>query len=155
MPRFAGLPPWGGMFRGYGRRITVPRQKILSVLNSTDKHLTAEEIYFKVYQEYPTIGLTTVYRTLELLAKMGVINKFDIGDGKARFELAGDDKKEKHHHHLICNSCHRIIDYHEFADEEKDLIEKTEKALSKTYDFKIHGHLINFYGLCKYCAMKV
>ncbi len=142
---------WHGKFRGGGYRITMPRQIILQVLDESKKHLSAEEIYLKVHQIYPAIGLTTVYRTLELLVKMGLVFKFDFGDGRARYELSKDDKDSNHHHHLICTGCGRVIDYDDFIDEEIELIKKTERELSKKHGFKIRNHIIQFYGLCKEC----
>ena len=102
--------------------------------------LTAEDIYIKVHKAYSGIGLTTVYRTLELLVNMGVVVKFDVGDSKARYELAMGPKGIRHHHHLICTTCGRIIDYTDFIDEEKDLLDRAEKGLSKRYNFE---YLIN------------
>ena len=89
MPVRRGMmsPGWGRRFRGCGYRMTVPRQAIMEVLSSTDKHLSAEDIYMKVHRTYPNVGLTTVYRTLELLTEMGLIVTFDFGDGRARYEL--------------------------------------------------------------------
>jgi Fur family ferric uptake transcriptional regulator len=148
-----GIGPrwWDGRLRKHSCRITVPRQVILDVLSKEEKHLSAEDIFLKVHRIYPEIGLTTVYRTLNLLTQIGVVLKFDFGDGRARFELSAEPKKEIHHHHLICTSCNRIIDYKDFVDEEVKLFKKTEKLLSRKYDFEITNHLINFYGLCEKC----
>ena len=144
---------WHGRFRGCGYRITVGRQAILDVLNRSDKHLSTEDIYIKVHSAYPAIGLTTVYRTLEILVNMGLVFKFDFGDGRARYELA-EGSRAKHHHHLVCTNCNRVIDYADFIDDEVELLQKTEKGLSKKYNFKITSHLIQFYGLCDKCAKK-
>jgi len=110
-------PPWlHGKFRGCGYRLTVPRQIILDVLSKTSKHLSAEDIYHAVHKGYPAIGLTTVYRTLELLVQMGLVFKFDFGDGRARYELSEGPKGARHHHHLVCTDCGRAIDYTDFID---------------------------------------
>ena len=85
-----------------------------------------------------------------MLARLGLINKFDFGDGRSRYEL----KKEEHHHHLICRECGKVIDYKEFVDEEIELIKKIEECLSKKYSFKIEFHQIHFYGICKECSEK-
>ena len=146
-----GPPWWHGRFRGCGYRITIPRQEILRVLSQTDEHLSAEEIYMRVHKTYPAVGLTTVYRTLELLGQMGLVLRFDVGDGKARYELTEGPKGVRHHHHLICSNCGRVIDYTDFIDEEKELLDKTEKGLSEKYSFKILNHQIQFYGLCNEC----
>jgi len=145
---------WHGKFRGCGYRLTVPREAILNILSKTSEHLSAEEIYMAVHKTYPAIGLTTIYRTLELLVQMGFIFKFDFGDKRARFELAEGLQGKEHHHHLLCTGCSKIVDYTDFVDEEKELLNQTEKGLSKKYNFKITNHLIQFYGLCEKCQKK-
>lgn len=145
-------PWWHGKFRGCGYRITTGREAILDILSKSDRHLSAEDIYLKVHPKYPNIGLTTVYRTLDVLASLGLIFKFDFGDKRARYELAAGPKGAYHHHHLICTGCNRVIDYTDFIDEEVELLNQTEKSLTKKYDFKITNHLIQFYGLCNTCA---
>ncbi|MFW6139506.1 MAG: Fur family transcriptional regulator [Spirochaetota bacterium] len=134
-----------------GYRLTMPREAILETLTSTDKHLSAEDIYMVVHKKHPAIGLTTVYRTLDILVQMGIIFKFDFGDGRTRYELSEHFSKKKHHHHLICTRCKRIVDYSDFLEDELELINKTEKQLSQKYNFNILGHMIQFYGLCEDC----
>jgi Fur family ferric uptake transcriptional regulator len=151
----AKSPWWHGRFRGCGYRLTIPRQSILNVLSSTSKHLSAEEIYMAVHRLHPNIGLTTVYRTLELLVQMGLLSKYDFGDGRARYELFEGPKGIRHHHHLVCTDCGRVIDYTDFIDKEKELLSQTEKGLSKKFNFKIKDHLIQFYGLCDRCKDKI
>lgn len=133
-------------------RLTRPRQVILDVLKNTSEHLSAEEIYQEVYKIYPAIGLTTVYRTLELFVQVGLVHRFEFGDGKARYEINfGPKMKGQHHHHLVCVRCKRVIDYSDFVDEELELIRKTEKSLEQRHNFQIHNHVIEFYGLCEKC----
>jgi Fur family transcriptional regulator, ferric uptake regulator len=134
-----------------GLRITEARKVILSILNKTLEHLSAEDIYFIVRGINPSIGFATVYRTLDLLTRIGIIQKFDFGDGKARYELIEGMAKKTHHHHLICTKCRKIIDYTDFIDEERELIKKTEESLTKKYRFEIKSHIIHFYGLCEDC----
>ncbi len=90
MPRCrrGGPPWWEPRFQEAGFRLTMPRQAILEVLSNTEEHPSAEEIYLAVQKIYPNIGLTTVYRTLELLVDMGLVFKFDFGDKRARYELS-------------------------------------------------------------------
>ena len=85
---------------------------------------------------------------------MGVVSKFDFGDGRARYELAGKTESENHHHHLVCINCNRVINYTDFVDEEVEFLKKTENALSKKYNFEIKDHVIQFYGLCDQCKNK-
>jgi len=152
-----GIGPrwWDGRLKKHSCRITVPRQVILDVLSEEGKHLSAEDVFLKVHKVYPEIGLTTVYRTLNLLTQIGLVLKFDFGDGRARYELAGRTQQEKHHHHLVCTKCNRIIDYKDFIDEEEELFKKTEKVLSEKHNFEINGHLVRFYGLCEECRSEI
>jgi Fur family ferric uptake transcriptional regulator len=136
--------------RRHFRRWTGPREAILQLLSRTTKHMSAKEIYATLHKFYPGIGLTTVYRTLDLLARMGLIHKFSIGDGHNRYEFISDDTS-KHHHHLICTHCGKIINYSEFLDEELALVKKTEKRLAKKYNFRIEDHNIEFLGFCEDC----
>jgi Fur family ferric uptake transcriptional regulator len=149
-----GPPWWHGRFRRRGYRITVAREAILDILSQTEEHLSAEEVYLAVHKVYPNVGLTTVYRTLELLVHMGLVFKFDFGDGRARYELSEGPKGTRHHHHLVCTSCGRVIDYTDFIDDEIELLGRTEKGLSNKFGFKITNHLIQFYGLCDECQKK-
>ncbi len=142
---------WRKRLKGRGYRLTISREAIINALRSTDKHLSAEDIYLTLHSKYPEIGLTTIYRTLELLDQMGIISKFDFGDSRARYELSGDYGNKAHHHHLICTNCLKIIDYTDFIDDELELLNKTQKELSGKYNFDITGHLIRFYGLCDEC----
>ncbi len=145
-----GPGKWRQRCRGHFTRWTAPREAILELMSRTKKHSSAKEIYAALYKMYPGIGLTTVYRTLDLLVQMGIINKISIGDGQNRFEFRSEDKKG-HHHHIICSKCGNIIDYNDFLEEELELVNKTEKHLSRKYHFKVLGHNIEFYGLCEKC----
>ncbi|MDD4294107.1 MAG: Fur family transcriptional regulator [Candidatus Omnitrophica bacterium] len=142
---------WCGRVKGQGYKLTISRQAILEVLSKTSKHLSAEEIYNDVYKIYPGAGLATVYRTLELLVELGLVHKFDFGDGRARYELIEGPEGKKHHHHLICTKCGKIIDYTDFIEDEVELLKKIEKGLSEKYNFNINDHLIQFTGLCEKC----
>jgi Fur family ferric uptake transcriptional regulator len=141
-------------FEGHASRVTAPRQAIMEFLSQSSKHLSAKEIYAALHRSYPGLGLSTVYRTLDLLARMGIVTKIAIGDGQSRYELKSK-KKEEHHHHLICTHCGEIINYSEFLDEELRLVRKTEEKLAKKYNFVIQDHNIEFLGICEKCKGKV
>ena len=142
---------WENKFRGCGYRITIPRQAVLDELSSSLKHLSAEDIYISVHKKYPGVGLTTIYRTLDLLISMGLVHRFDFGDGRTRYELTEGENKQ-HHHHLVCTGCGKIIDYTDFVDEELKFLKRAETVLSKKHKFSIKSHQIHFYGLCKGCS---
>ncbi len=143
-------PKWKQRLKGNGFRWTITRKAILDLLSRTSKHMSAQEIYNSLLKLYPGIGLSTVYRTLDLLSRMGLVNKLNIGEGKSRYEYRPGEESE-HHHHLICTNCGRIIDYSDFLDEELLLIGKIEKNLARKHDFEVKEHNIDFYGLCKDC----
>ena len=143
---------WHGKFKDCGYRLTLGREAILEALSKEEGHLSAEDIYMKIHSKCPNVGLTTIYRTLDVLSDLGMVNKFDFGDERARYELAEGPKGINHHHHLVCTECNRVIDYTDFIDEEIELLNQTEKGLSQKYDFKITNHLIQFYGLCNTCV---
>nr|AEI30577.1 ferric-uptake regulator [uncultured microorganism] len=145
---------WHGKFKGCGYRLTLGREVILEVLAKSNGHLSAEDIYMKIHPRHPNIGLTTIYRTLDVLSSLGMVYKLDFGDGRARYELAEGPKGAHHHHHLVCTVCNRVIDYTDFIDDEIELLNQTERGLSKKYSFKITNHLIQFYGLCEKCGGK-
>lgn len=142
---------WQNRLFNAGFRLTNPRALVMSILRQTNEHLSAEDIYRKALGMDPSVGLTTVYRTLDLFYQIGVVQKFDIGDGKTRYELTNNPLKKDHHHHLICQRCKSIIDYTDFMNEELEFMKKTENALSARYQFDISHHIIHFYGICSQC----
>lgn len=150
----AGKKSLQGKFRDHGYKMTTAREVILEILNKTSRHLSAKDIYSMVNKQYPFIGLTTIYRTLDILSSMRLISKFDFGDGHTRYELTRDPRSKDHHHHLVCVSCNRVINYNDFIEDELELIKQTEKGLSKKYNFRIIDHLIQFYGECDKCSQK-
>lgn len=138
-------------FTDKGLRLTNARKAVLKILSKDINHPTVEEIYLQVHKGYPSIGMMTVYRTLDLLVKWGIVHKFDFSEGKARYELIDHPEGLGHHHHLICQKCKKIINYTDFIDEEYSLIQKLEKRLAKNHNFKINNHIIEFYGVCDSC----
>jgi len=145
-----GIPWHYSKLSKYCCRLTKPRQVILDILNNTQRHLSAEEIWEEAPKISSNVGLSTIYRNLELLVRIGLVWKFDAGDNKSRYEIA-KRSDENHHHHLICKKCNGIIDYSASVDNEKDFIEMREKNLSSKYNFKIENHCIDFFGLCYKC----
>ena len=137
-------------FREHCHRWTIPREEIFNILIQTQQHLSAKEIYARLHRAHPEIGLTTVYRTLELLDKAGVARRVFAGDGQVRFEYKKGDHSD-HHHHLICTACGKILNYRDFEKEELDLVRKTEDILAHKHGFLIRDHNIEFLGLCKDC----
>lgn len=131
-------------------RWTVPREEIFDLLIRSQQHLSAKDIYATLGPANPEIGLTTVYRTLDLLNRAGLVRKINAGDGQVRFEYKRGDHAD-HHHHLICTNCGRILNYRDFEKEELDLVRKTEEILAAKHRFLIREHNIEFFGICEDC----
>ncbi|MBE5968533.1 MAG: transcriptional repressor [Lachnospiraceae bacterium] len=131
-----------------GLKVTNQRIAILEVLNSRPgEHLTAEEIYDLVRVKYPDIGLATVYRTIQMLSELNLIDKLNLDDGYVRYEISKNDAEETghHHHHLICLDCGNIYTFQD------DLLETLEKRIKDTLGFDVVDHEVKLYGHCKKC----
>lgn len=130
-------------------KLTPQRQTVLQVfIAHPDEHLSAEDVHRLLRQKQLEIGLATVYRSLELLSDMEVLQKIDFGDGRSRYELNETNAKQHHHHHLICMKCGTV---REFAD---DLLEALENDITEKSQFKIVDHQVKFYGYCQECQEK-
>ena len=141
-------------FKHQGLRMTTPRKIIVEVLCKANGYITAEEIYHQVHKENPGIGLATIYRTMNILTDLGVVTRFEFGEGKARFELAETAGEDTHFHQLVCTGCFKVIKYSDFSAEEKGIMQKIEKTLEKKYKFSITRHVVQFYGVCPECRKK-
>ncbi len=134
-----------------GLKITRQRLLVLSVLEqNSGSHMTAEEVCELVSADCPEIGLATVYRALQLLWNMQLVDRISFDDGCVRYEighlLKGDTKHN--HHHLICRKCNKVIP---FGD---DLLDDLERYIEGATGFHILDHELKFYGLCKDCIKK-
>ena len=128
-----------------GLKLTTQRRTILEVLSKHDgEHLTAEEVYELVKIDCPEIGLATVYRTLQLLLELNLVERLNLEDGFIRYEI-GHNKNEHHHHHLICNCCEKVYEV------EDDLLESFEEQIRDKYNFTITDHKVKIYGICSNC----
>ncbi len=126
--------------RKVGLKVTVPRLKILKILEqNSDRHLSAEDVYRLLLQNDEDIGLATVYRVLTQFESAGLLNRHNFEGGFAVFKL---DQGE-HHDHLICVNCGRV---EEFVD---DVIEKRQQQIAENLGFDIEDHTLVIYGRCK------
>lgn len=130
------------LLRQRGYRLTPQRRAVVRVIAVSPDHLTPAAIYDRVRQEYLGIGLVTVYRTLAILAELGLICEVHAG-GNCRSYLMR--KPIGHHHHLICSECGTVVD---FTDCD---LKRMEERLSRVTGFKVGGHLLEFLGLCPAC----
>ena len=125
-----------------GLKITLPRIKILQILESSDiRHVSAEDVYKMLLKGGEEIGLATVYRVLTQFEQAGLVARHHFEGGHSVFELM----PESHHDHIVCVKCGRV---EEFADDE---IEFRQKAVAKELGFELTDHNLNMYGLCPDC----
>ncbi|NLL69830.1 MAG: transcriptional repressor [Epulopiscium sp.] len=136
------------MLKEKGYKLTTQRRAVLDVLqNHIGDHLTTEEIYQYVKLQCPEIGLATVYRTVQLLEELKIIDRLTFDDGCNRYEL-GTFGEDHHHHHLICDFCGQIFEV------EEDLMDAIEIQVEKKYKFQVTNHKVKFYGICHQCHAK-
>lgn len=129
-------------------KLTPQREVTVRVLlENESSHLSAEDVFMKVKDKYPEIGLATVYRTLELLNELNVLDKVNFGDGVSRYDLRKEGAQH-FHHHLICIHCGSV------EEVEEDLLTDVEKIVTRDFDFDIIDHRLTFHGICKLCKGK-
>ena len=123
-------------------KVTPQRRLILDVFLNSHGHLSTEELYERVKAIDSSIGQTTVYRTMKILADSSIAREVHFGDGLARYEnICG----ASHHDHLICESCGRNI---EVVDSD---IERLQEQLADRHGFILTSHRMYLYGLCPDC----
>lgn len=122
-------------------RITPQRYAVLNVLANSFEHPSAESIHLELIENYPTMSLATVYKTINLLKRAGEILELEFSDLSNRY----DGKKPYPHPHVICSQCGKIVD-----PSHLNLEEITNKMMEET-GFKILTHRLEFYGLCPDC----
>lgn len=139
------------LLKDNGLKVTNQRVLVLEALASCPgKHLTAEEIYELVKVDCSEIGLATVYRTIQMLLELHLVDRINLDDGYVRYEIGNESGTAKHHHHhLICLSCGRVISF------EDDLLEELEKKITDKEGFQVVDHEVKLYGYCKECGGKL
>ena len=122
-----------------GLKATFPRLKILELFEkSSQRHMTAEDVYRALISENMDIGLATVYRVLTQFEQAGLLERHFFDSGKAVFEI----NRGKHHDHLVCIECGRV---EEFYDPE---IEQRQNAIAEQHGFAIQDHALYLYAQC-------
>lgn len=128
-----------------GLKITLPRRKILEIMEKAkDHHMSAEAIYRILLESGEEIGLATVYRVLTQFEEAGLVVRRHFEGDQSIFEL----DLGTHHDHLVCVKCGRV---EEFVD---DVIEKRQEEIAKQAGYTITDHSLNIYGICPACKKK-
>lgn len=134
------------IFKKRDYKLTKKRYEILlTLLENSHCHLSTEEIHEILKGKESGIGIATVYRTLQILEEINLVQRSCFDDGCVRYQYA--DSEEKHeHHHLVCEDCGNVVDIHE------DFLELLEEQVLKSYGFEVTNHKLMLFGKCKICA---
>ncbi|MEW5987512.1 MAG: Fur family transcriptional regulator [Chloroflexota bacterium] len=124
-----------------GHRLTAARRAIVNTLIDQGGHLSADELVILVQRNTPGVGRMTVYRTLDLLAELGLIRPVYQGSGAAHYVIMDGG----HHHHLVCSNCAGVFEFDECA------LEEVAHLVGQRHHFQVQGHLLEFFGLCQQC----
>ena len=136
------LPVLAERLRRKSRKLTAPRQAILEILRRNFRPLSNKEIFAAL----PTgeCDLATVYRSMQLLQQLGIVKRFDFGDGVGRFEMI-EEGEDGHHHHLICTRCSEVVEIEECFPPE------FERKIALGSGFVRVTHKLEFFGVCPEC----
>ncbi len=132
------------MIRGMGIKVTQQRLAILKALNSGRVHVTAQEVFEEIQDNYPDMGFATVYRFLRKLVEQQIVSEVRMGGLPARYEIT----PRRHHDHLTCELCGRIVEF------ENNDIERLQEKVAQKYGFQLTRHLLELYGHCSHCREK-
>lgn len=125
--------------RKAGLKVTLPRIKILELLeNSTVHHLSAEDVYKALLEQGEDVGLATVYRVLTQFESAGIVERHHFEGGHSVFEISQDE----HHDHIVCIMCNKVL---EFNDE---IIEAQQHKVAESLGFTLTDHALHLYGVC-------
>jgi Fur family ferric uptake transcriptional regulator len=125
-----------------GLKVTLPRLKILQLLESSDNHhMSAEDTYRALILQGEEVGVATIYRVLTQFESAGIVNKLNFDNGQSIFELSNVE----HHDHLVCVKCGKIDEFH------SEEIEKRQDEMAQRYGYQLTDHCLYLYGLCAEC----
>jgi Fur family transcriptional regulator, ferric uptake regulator len=131
--------------RQRGHRLTPQREMVLAVICESEGHISADHILECVRARYPYINKSAVYRTLDLLAQLNLVNVTDFGEGRTLYEI----HRHPHHHHLICRKCRHVVN----VDER--MLTPLAKSLRAEYGFQADLDHFAIWGTCNKCAKQI
>ena len=124
-------------------KMTRPRELIVAELSKQKAHISAEQLLALVRKKDAQVSQATVYRTLKLLQEAGLVKAHYFNDNEAVFEI--DSGPAEHHDHLICETCHKIVEFTNLK------IEALQEQVAQEYEFRLTRHRMELYGMCKNC----
>ena len=123
--------------RKAGLKVTVPRIKILQMLETNDqRHFSAEDVYKNLLESGEDVGLATVYRVLTQFETAGLVTRHNFDGGYAVFELHRGDE---HHDHMVCSETGAVVEFH------NEEIERLQKEVAEAHGFELVGHSLVLY----------
>jgi len=147
----SGTPsPFLPLFRRYLRQqglpVTLQREVVADVVFSSQEHLSVEEIEARLKERGERIGKATIYRTMEILVRSGLVEDHDFGDGFKRYEhLFG---QRPGHEHLVCTHCRKVVEF------QRPEVERIQEEVAVQYGFLPTRHRLEIYGLCADCQSR-
>ncbi len=134
------MPEQNQALRKVGLKVTLPRIKILQILEQGNPHhMSAEDVYKRLLDSGEEVGLATVYRVLTQFESAGLVERHNFDAGHSVFELARGD----HHDHIVCIDCGKVS---EFTDE---TIEQRQEKIASDLGFQLEDHSLYLYGRCQ------
>ncbi len=127
-----------------GHRASAPRAEVIQAVAELGCSVSAREIADRLRDRDSAVGLASIYRALELLERLGLVKRIDLGDAAARYEAAAPGGE--HHHHIVCDSCGTVERF------EDDALEQAIHTLSDRTDFNVATHDVTLHGECPACS---
>ncbi len=136
------LPPGPDSLRARGRRLTRQRELIWAALTAEpDAHLSVDQIAARVQEELPSVNASTVYRSLDVLVKEGLVLRSELGSDRTFYEPAHDHR----HHHVVCRGCGAVAHVHD------DLFEDLQTRVDKVCGYALADEEVTLFGFCPAC----
>ena len=134
---------FGRYLREQGLPVTLQREAVAEVVFSSDEHLSVDDIERELRERGERIGKATVYRTLDLLVRSGLVAEHDFNEGFKRYEHRLSRQPE--HEHLICQECGSVTEF------KSDEVRRIQDHVSSLHGFLPTRHKLEIYGLCAAC----
>jgi Fur family ferric uptake transcriptional regulator len=139
------LDKFDTFLRDQGLKLTAERSALVHEIFATHYHFEADELLFKMKQKGLKISRATVYRTLELLVKSGLVRRVHLGEDHYHYEHVSGNS---HHDHLICTTCGTVIEFHD------EMLEQRQRDICERKKFTPTFHNLQILGLCDACRRK-